>query len=157
MLNRNPVLNNKPKDFIVWDPKYRVGIPVIDAQHEHLVKLCNEFYMSLLKNNDSEGYQKLVKETLQTCLDYAGTHFREEERLMTASKFDGYRQHKASHEAFTEKCKITWLGIDKLPVAEAIKFAHFLRDWIHNHIAHEDRLYIPALVEFLKKNTSKTE
>ena len=157
MLNRNPVLNNKPKDFIVWDPKYRVGIPVIDAQHKHLVKLCNEFYMSLLKNNDSEGYQKLVKETLQTCLDYAGTHFREEERLMTASKFDGYRQHKASHEAFTEKCKITWLGIDKLPVAEAIKFAHFLRDWIHNHIAHEDRLYIPALVEFLKKNTSKTE
>ncbi|WP_294428541.1 bacteriohemerythrin [uncultured Treponema sp.] len=151
------VIGRKDDDefFIKWDPKYKIGIPVIDAQHEHLVKLCNDFYQSLLKNNDFENYQSLVKQTLEKCLSYASTHFKEEERLMLAAKFEGYKQHKASHDAFTQKCEINYGFIDKLPAAEAIKFAHFLYDWIHTHIAHEDRLYLPALVEFLKKNQSK--
>ena len=92
---------------------------------------------------------------MENCLEYAATHFREEERLMLASHFGGYKQHKASHDAFTEKCEITYVRIDNLPIAEALKFAHFLRDWIQTHIAHEDRLYLPTLLEFLKKNQSK--
>ena len=147
--------NRLDDDFIKWDPKYKIGIPVIDAQHEHLVNLCNDFYQSLLKNNNAENYQSLVKETLETCLNYAATHFKEEERLMVASKFDGYKTHKASHDAFTEKCRIAYSNFEHLPVSEAIKFAHFLYNWIHNHIAYEDRLYLPTLVEFLKNNQSR--
>ena len=141
--------------FIKWDPKYKIGIPLIDAQHEHLVNLCNDFYQSLLKNNDKENYHSLVKSVLEDCLNYAATHFKEEERLMIASKFDGYKQHKASHDAFTEKCEISYAVFEKMPVAEAIKFAKFLYDWVHNHIAYEDRLYLSTLIEFLKKNASK--
>ena len=143
------------KDFIKWDPKYKIGIPIIDQQHEHLVNLCNDFYQSLLRNNASENYQALVKSTLETCLKYAATHFKEEERLMLASNFDGYQQHKATHDEFTHKCTYTYADIDKLPVAEAIKFARFLYDWIHTHIAYEDKLYMPTLVKFLKENASK--
>ncbi len=143
------------EDYIKWDPKFKIGIPVIDAQHEHLVNLCNEFYQSLLKNNDIDNYHSLVKNTLENCLNYAATHFKEEERLMIASNFEGYNKHKASHEAFTEKCEIAYSNLEHLPVAEAIKFARFLYDWIHNHIAYEDRLYLPTLVEFLKKKASK--
>ena len=146
---------SKNKDFITWDPKYKIGIPIIDEQHEHLVSLCNEFSQSLLKNNDAGNYKILVKQTLEKCLTYAATHFREEERLMIASHFSGYKQHKASHDAFTEKCEISYMRFEKLPIADALKFAHFLRDWIQTHIAHEDRLYLPTLLEFLKKNQSK--
>ena len=141
--------------YIKWDPKYKIGIPVIDGQHEHLVNLCNDFYQSLLKNNDAENYQMLVKDTLEDCLNYAQTHFAEEEKLMIASNFDGYKAHKASHDAFTKKCQTTYMNLGNLPVAEAIKFARFLYDWIHTHIAHEDRLYLPALVAFLKDKASK--
>ncbi|MBR5646692.1 MAG: hemerythrin family protein [Treponema sp.] len=140
--------------FIKWDPKFKIGIPVIDKQHETLVNLCDEFYQSLLRTKDSENYHELIKETLDKCLNYAATHFKEEERLMLASGFDGYKEHKASHDAFTEKCKINSLRIDSISITEAIKFAHFLYDWINTHIAHEDRLYLPALVEFLKKQQS---
>ena len=147
--------SSKKTEFIRWDPKFKIGIPIIDKQHEHLVSLCNDFYQSLLKNNDTWNYKTLVKQTMEKCLEYAGTHFREEERLMLASHFSGYKQHKASHDAFTEKCEITYVRIENLPIAEALKFAHFLRDWIQTHIAHEDRLYLPTLLEFLKKNQSK--
>ena len=145
----------KQKDFITWNPKFKIGIPVIDSQHEHLVNLCNDFYQSLLKNNDTWEYRVLVKQTLEKCLNYAATHFREEERLMLASHFSGYNQHKASHDAFTEKCEIIAMRIDKITTSEGVKFALFLRDWIQTHIAHEDRLYLPTLLEFLKKNQSK--
>ena len=138
------------KTYIKWDPKFKIGIPVIDEQHEHLVKLCNDFYQSLLQNKDSDSYRKLIKETLEKCLNYAATHFKEEERLMQASKFSGYKQHKAAHDEFAAQCMITSSEIDSLTVSEAIKFAHFLYDWINTHIAHEDRLYIPTLVEYLK-------
>ncbi|MBP5359620.1 MAG: hemerythrin family protein [Treponema sp.] len=139
------------KTYIKWDPKFKIGIPVIDEQHEHLVKLCNDFYQSLLQNKDSDSYRKLIKETLEKCLNYAATHFKEEERLMQASKFSGYKQHKAAHDEFAAQCMITSSEIDSLTVSEAIKFAHFLYDWINTHIAHEDRLYIPTLVEYLKE------
>ena len=115
-------------DYIKWDPKYKIGIPAIDEQHETLVRRC---------------------------LNYAATHFQDEEKLMLASNFDGYKKHKKIHDDFTEKCKDIYAGIDRLPASEAIKFAHFLYDWIHTHIAYEDRLYLPALLEFLKKKANK--
>ena len=146
---------SKHKDFITWDPKYKIGIPIIDEQHEHLVTLCNDFYQSLLKNNDTGEYKNLIKQTLENCLKYAATHFREEERLMIASHYNGYKKHKLSHDSFTEKCEITYMRIEKLPISEALKFAHFLREWIQTHIALEDKLYLPTLLEFLKKNQSK--
>ena len=151
------ITNTQDENFIKWDPKYKIGIPIIDAQHEHLVNLCNDFYQSLLKNNNEENYRSLINQTLQTCLNYAATHFKEEERLMLASNFDGYKKHKASHDAFTEKCEETYANIGRLPVSEAIKFARFLYDWIHNHIAYEDRLYLPTLLEFLKKNAKQNK
>ena len=93
------ITNSIDENLIKWDPKFKIGIPLIDAQHEHLVKLCNDFYQSLLKSksNKNEDYHALVKQTLETCLNYAATHFKEEERLMEASKFSGYKQHKDAH------------------------------------------------------------
>ena len=145
----------KEENLIKWDPKFKIGIPVIDAQHEHLVNLCNDFYQSLLKSKDKQNYQSLVKQTLENCLNYASTHFKEEERLMKASNFDGYRQHKHSHDTFTAKCQITYESIDNISISEAIKFSLFLYEWINTHIAHEDRLYLPTLVEFLKTQQNK--
>ncbi|MBO4320499.1 MAG: hemerythrin family protein [Treponema sp.] len=145
------------KIYIKWDPKFKIGIPVIDEQHEHLVNLCNDFYQSLLQNQDSGRYRALIKETLEKCLNYAATHFKEEERLMLASQFSGYKQHKAAHDEFTGQCNITYTEIDSLTVSEAIKFAHFLYEWIHTHIAHEDRLYLPTLVEYLKTQQKPKE
>ncbi|WP_191016901.1 bacteriohemerythrin [Treponema zioleckii] len=149
------IQSTEKTDFIKWNPSYKTGIPVIDEQHEHLVNLCNDFYKNLLTNKGTDEYKKLVKETLDTCVKYAATHFQEEEKLMIASNFSGYNEHKHSHDVFKEKCQDTCFNIDDISVAEAIKFAKFLYEWIHNHIAHEDKLYIPTLKKFLQERASK--
>ncbi len=142
-------------DFVKWDTSYKTGIPIIDEKHEYLVNLCNDFYQKLLSNRDVDEYKKLVRETLDTCMDYASTHFQEEEKLMIASNFSGYNEHKHSHEVFKEKCQDVYFQIESLSVTEAIKFARFLYEWIHNHIAREDKLYIPTLKKFLQERTGK--
>jgi len=146
---------NEPKDFITWDPKLRTGIPDIDSEHENLVVLCNDFYKSLLQNKDTEDYHKVIRRTLERCLNYAAIHFEDEEKLMIAANYDNYRQHKAEHEGFKEKVQIAYTRINQITISEAIKFAHYLRDWIQNHIAYDDKLYIPSLVNFLKSKATK--
>ncbi|MBQ2314486.1 MAG: hemerythrin family protein [Treponema sp.] len=144
----------KPAEFIQWNERYKVGIPVVDAQHESLVNLCNDFYKSILKNGSAEMCRDSVRETLEKCLNYAVTHFQEEERLMQASSYAGFWDHKAAHDAFEKKCRETYGRFSSITVPEALKFAYFLRDWILTHIGHDDRLYLPALVAFLKENHS---
>jgi len=149
------VTNNPDGDFIKWDPKLKIGIPQIDQQHETLVNMCNDFYQSLLQNNNSDDYKEIVRETLEKCMNYAATHFKDEEKFMLASNFPGYKAHKISHDSFVEQVELTYNDLEHLPIGEAIKFAHFLYNWIQNHIAYEDRLYLPNLMEFLKSKASK--
>ena len=144
-------------DFIKWSEKYKIGVPVVDAQHEQLVRLCNNFYKSILNNRDTQDYRTTVKQTLEKCLSYAITHFREEERLMKAAAFSGLQAHKAAHDSFAKKCAEHYEHIASLTISEALKFAYFLRDWILTHIAYEDRLYLPDLVNFLKENQSSDQ
>ena len=109
----------------------------------------------LLQILNANKQSLVVKNTLEKCLNYAETHFIDEEKLMIASKFSGYNEHKHTHDEFREKCQTMYANFDKIPVGEAIKFAHFLHDWIQSHIAYEDKLYIPSLVDFLKKRKEK--
>lgn len=36
------------KNLIRWDPKFSLGIPLIDEQHKHLVELCNKLYTEVM-------------------------------------------------------------------------------------------------------------
>ena len=38
------------KDFIKWEKRFELGIPVIDAQHKRLVELCNDLYLTIVRN-----------------------------------------------------------------------------------------------------------
>ena len=65
--------------------------------------------------------------------------------------------HKAEHDAFRNKVIDMTLSYNKASITEGIKFAKFLYDWILSHIAHEDKLYIPKLVQYLKENSSENK
>lgn len=136
-------------DYIKWDDKFLIGIPVVDEEHKTLVKLCNDFYQSLLKKMDEKERMTLVKTTLSECARYTINHFEHEEKLMKACSFSGFAQHKAVHDSFRMKVLETSSGIESMTISDALKFARFLYDWILSHIAHEDRLYFKDLVTYL--------
>ena len=145
------------KDFIKWDPKFALGIPIIDEQHKHLVELCNKLYTEVLdsrlkyENDNNTQWQNALAGTLKECVNYVATHFSNEEKIMKLVGYEHFSEHKNRHDEFTKKVLETAKGFSSMDFSDAIKFCKFLYEWILSHIAHEDKLYVKKVLEY-KKN-----
>ena len=97
------------KDLISWDPKFSIGIPLIDEQHKHLVELCNKLYTEIMEsrskygNNNNAKWQIALAGTLKECVNYVATHFSSEEKLMKLVGYEQFAEHKNRHDEFTKK------------------------------------------------------
>ncbi|MCL2809817.1 MAG: bacteriohemerythrin [Treponema sp.] len=136
------VVNN---DLITWSDKFSSGVKLIDDQHKELVELVNEMFNHVTGNDLQE--HNYFNRVINDAVSYVKKHFTTEEKLMIATKFDGYAEHKKEHETFI------------LAVVENIKdyeagkrltlstFTRFLKDWVLSHIALMDKKYF----EYFKK------
>lgn len=149
--------HNADSELIVWNPKFNTGIPLIDEEHKKLVSLCDNFYKALLRDQHEKDWQEVLGDSLNECIEYTDKHFHDEEKLMRSANFEGLPNHKAAHDAFRKKVIDMAMSYNKASITEGIKFAKFLYDWILSHIAHEDKLYIPKLVQYLKENSSENK
>ncbi|MCL2759968.1 MAG: bacteriohemerythrin [Treponema sp.] len=132
-------------DLITWSEKFSCGIKLIDDQHKELVELVNEMFNHVTGNDLQE--KNYFNRVINDAVAYVKTHFATEEKLMLATKFDGYAEHKKEHDTFV------------LAVVENIKdyeagkrltlstFTRFLKDWVLSHIALMDKKYF----EYFKK------
>lgn len=147
----NDFLGGMDKEYIKWDPKFELGIPVIDAQHKRLVEMCNALYLNVLQNKNREDWKNLLAAALRECAEYVQVHFRDEEKLMVACGFSGLGEHKKRHDEFTKKVLDTVNGFSTVSMADTIKFIKFLYEWILSHVAHEDKLYVQPILEYYRK------
>ena len=144
------------KDLIRWDPKFTLGIPLIDEQHKHLVELCNKLYTEVMasrlkyENDNNTQWQNALAGTLKECVNYVATHFSSEEKLMKLVSYEQFSEHKNRHDEFTKKVLETAKGFNSMDFSDAIKFCKFLYEWILSHIAHEDKLYVKKVLEYEK-------
>jgi hemerythrin-like metal-binding protein len=113
------------------------GIPVLDAQHANLVRICGNLRMACLKGMKTANgrFQRAVNETA----DYARYHFSTEEKLMSILEYPAFDDHKKEHGDFIwevlSRLKQFKEGEELLPE----KFVNFLSGWIKNHIGVYDR------------------
>ncbi len=137
--------------FVSLDERYLTGIPSVDEQHKTLVALCNTLYNVVMKErNSSTGhYTEHVKEALNECTSYAQTHFSHEEKLMKACKYSGFTDHKFQHDQFVKRVIEESRCFENMNLEKALSFLSFLKEWILSHIAHEDRLFVPSLKQYL--------
>ena len=146
------------KDLIRWDPKFLLGIPLIDEQHKHLVELCNKLYTEVMEsrakygNENNTKWQNTLVGTLKECVNYVTTHFSNEEKIMKVVGYERFSEHKNRHDEFTKKVLETAKGFNSMDFSDAIKFCKFLYEWILSHIAHEDKLYVKKVLEYKKNN-----
>ncbi|MCL2804387.1 MAG: bacteriohemerythrin [Treponema sp.] len=130
-------------ELISWSSKFACGINLIDEQHKGLVKLVNEMFNHVTGNNIQENnyFNRVIKEAV----DYIKVHFATEEKIMLATNFNGYAEHKKKHDCFV------------LAVVENIRdyrygkrvslysFTKFLKEWVLTHIAVMDKQYFEYL------------
>lgn len=153
MILKETPLASTESDYIKWDPKFEIGIPVIDEQHKKLVELCNNSYQALIKQRTSGStWEQSLSGTLHECVEYVQTHFKDEEKLMAACGYPGFQEHKKVHESFIKKIIETSHSFQGAGAGNsAFKFVKFLYDWILSHIAHEDKLYVKSVLEYYRQ------
>jgi len=132
-------------ELLPWSNKFACGIKLIDEQHKELVNLVNEMYNHVTGNDLQE--RNYFNRVIQDAVAYVKTHFATEEKIMLATKFTGYAEHKKEHDNFVLTV------VEKVRDYEAGKrltlssFTKFLKDWVLSHIAMMDKLYF----EYFKK------
>jgi molybdopterin-containing oxidoreductase family membrane subunit len=119
-----------------WTPGLAVGIAEVDRQHRELFRRLNNLVRRLRRGEADE-----VRRTMDYLLEYTASHFGEEEQFMASAGFPGLERHRALHAAFSsrvqELAQQLNAGGDGAQVAQELHFE--VRQWLVEHIAHEDR------------------
>jgi hemerythrin len=123
--------------LITWNDSYSVKIKQFDDQHKKLVQMVNELHDAMKVGKGKEVLGKVLDSLIQ----YTGTHFSDEEKLMVQHKFPEYETHKKEHN----KLVLQVLDVQKQFHAGSLTITQpvmtFLKDWLQKHIQGEDKKY----------------
>ncbi|MCL2762638.1 MAG: bacteriohemerythrin [Treponema sp.] len=130
---------NDDGEFIAWTNKFSCGVKLIDDQHKGLVNLVNEMFNHVTGNDVQERdyFNRVIKEAVA----YVKNHFATEEKIMIATKFAGYAEHKKEHENFVIAVVENIRDYESGKRHTLSTFTRFLKDWILSHVALVDKQY----------------
>ena len=120
-----------------WGKQFESGIPDIDAQHQGLVALIND-YGTALSENDVD--RKVLDSIFEQLINYTKTHFRTEETLMSEMKLDRRHisTHFKSHREFIRDVSEFADSSDIKNQEECFSLFSYLAHWIAYHILGSD-------------------
>lgn len=120
---------------IVWRDEYYIGIDLIDQQHKKWLEIANKYLEA--KENHSEA--EVLKSTLTELVEYTKYHLHTEEKEMLNSGYKTINSHKLLHKKLTDQVVqiLEHLKEGRLNAVEELSL--LLRDWLINHILHEDK------------------
>ena len=133
------MMTREVSELITWSDKFSCGIKMIDDQHKALVALINQMFNHVTGNEKQEYdyFNKVIMEAIK----YIKVHFATEEKLMLATNFPGYAEHKKAHNRFifTVIENITDYKAGKKFILYA--FTKFLKEWVLSHVALMDKQF----------------
>ncbi len=116
----------------------------IEYQHNHLAKKLDQLEAAIDKRSNGEA----ISEVLNAMTQYITEHFELEENAMKMANYKHYERHREAHLDFLRKtaefCTHSSPNWEK-PSSE---ITQFLRNWLTDHVAVEDREMIQCLEKF---------
>ena len=126
---------------MIWKEKYKVGVPLIDEQHEELFARVTAFVETV--RSDKEWSEKLskVNETMEFMKAYVVTHFQDEEAYQEKIGYPQAEQHKKIHNDMVAYVGTVAEEYEKNGYQELLiqQFAGKLLTWLINHVAADDQ------------------
>jgi hemerythrin len=123
-----------------WFDRYKIGVPLIDADHLNLFMEVAHFNEHLQSGMSAEELGK----SLNFLEKYVGAHFAREEMLMREKAYPHYTQHKALHLHLKKVVfavrRVFQTDMDKV---DKVKLNQFLHDWLVEHILKVDIKLVP--------------
>ncbi len=125
-----------PLAFFEWQEEYSVGINEIDDQHKKLLVMISEFYEAI-KFDREEAFACL----LDSLIEYALTHFKNEERYMKMFGYSSLAEHKKEHEEFTQRVLSVKEKIEQGQSVVTLDTTRMIRKWVTEHMLGTDQKY----------------
>ena len=126
---------------MLWKEKYKIGILVIDEQHQELFSRVEDFVQAIRQEGLWKGKIETVKETMVFMQEYVVTHFNYEEKYQQQLGYPDYEKHHHIHEAF--KADIQGMATKFAKEGyqeEAVQaLAGRLLAWLINHVVATDQ------------------
>ncbi len=129
--------------LLSWSSKYSVGVKSMDSQHSVLFGMLNDLHEAMMKGQA----QKVAGELLLKLAKYTRDHFTAEEAMMTSTRYPELAQHRIKHRDLMKQVNEFAARYARGETTLNVQLLNFLRDWLTNHIQHEDQKYGPWLNE----------
>ena len=119
----------------VWTDRFMTGEPVVDTEHQELVRIIN--WVASLEANPGSADE--IRKILDHLVRYAVNHFAHEEELMASVNCDlrHVQQHRAIHTDFAKQV----VAMRKISTGEndTEQLLRFLTNWLAFHILGMDQ------------------
>lgn len=135
--------------LLSWRNEYRVGVPMIDKEHEYLIGLINEFH------DRYAGGATLPQalRVLNKLVSYAERHFRHEESLMAETGYPRLDNQRRLHEELFTSIFTLHEELCASKVQVDSRTMRFLRHWLLDHIIEEDM----DIGDFMRRKAAQSE
>jgi hemerythrin-like metal-binding protein len=121
--------------MLKWSEELSTGYADIDHDHKMLIGMINQ--LAIAPNRQDIIVLEFILDELSLYVSY---HFSREEQLMSSLGYAGLDKHCVSHRDFIEELKATRtkFNLKKQDLGNSLLL--YLRDWLRNHILHEDKM-----------------
>lgn len=87
------------KTHFEWQEEYKIGVDVIDKEHQRLFKIINKIFAF---KDEEKSSQWACQEGIKFFKGHTLKHFADEEAYMSSIGYKGLEQHKRIHQGFRE-------------------------------------------------------
>lgn len=125
---------------MVWRDKYKIGIELVDRQHEELFARVSGFLEALKKDESWDAKLPEIKRTMKFMQNYVVVHFTAEEKYQAKIGYPQREQHHKIHEDFktyVNNCAQDFEN-NGYTMESVQKFAGKLLAWLVNHVVSTD-------------------
>lgn len=129
-------------DVPTWFEEYKLGVPLIDADHLSLFQEVARFEQQM----DAGASFEDLDRALSFLYKYVGAHFAREEQLMRETNYPYYDAHRAVH-LHLKKVVFAIRRIFQVEPERVDKerLRRFLNEWLRGHILGMDRALAPYI------------
>ncbi len=127
----------------MWTEQYRVGVPVIDGQHQGLFRLTHDLLDATAKGHGTDILDSILNDLIQE----TRAHFLDEEAMLVRCRYPGYASHRAEHQALIRQVLELQRALRAGETAVTIQVVQFLANWLDQHIRKSDLLYAPHVAK----------
>ena len=136
--------------YLEWSDDLDTGIAVIDDQHKRIVAMINQL-------DDAQRTANKVKvgTVIDELIDYTVSHFAFEEAMLEEAGYVFTKAHKRVHALFikrVEDYRQRFIGGED--IADELK--GLLGRWLFSHIRSDDRNYVEAINDNLRRLSADT-